>query len=103
MSVAVLNDENFKEFISKDELVLVDFWAPWCGPCKMIGPIIEKLSNEGFITAGKVNVDDVDLVPSAFNIESIPTLMLFKGGKLISKAVGFQPENAIKNWILNNK
>ena len=103
MSVVALNDENFKGFIQSEELVLVYFWAPWCGPCKMVGPIVEKLSNEGFINVGKVNVDDVELIPSAFNIDSIPTLMLFKGGKLIAKAVGFQPENAIRNWILKNK
>ena len=102
MEVITLTNENFKDFINQDKPVLVDFWATWCGPCRMLGPILEKLSNEDFIQVGKVNVDDEELIASTFNIQSIPTVMLFKAGKLFDTAVGFQPEQAIKNWISKN-
>ena len=102
MEVITLTNENFKDFINQDKPVLVDFWATWCGPCRMLGPILEKLSNEDFIQVGKVNVDDEELIASTFNIVSIPTVMLFKSGKLLDTAVGFQQEQAIKNWISKN-
>ena len=103
MKVKTLTNDNFKEFIGSNEAVVVDFWAPWCGPCRMIGPVLEKLCNEGVIQVGKVNVDDEELIASAFSIESIPTIMIFKAGKLVNKAVGYQPEQALRNWINNNK
>ena len=103
MEVKQLTNNNFKEFTSQDELVLVDFWAVWCGPCRMLAPALENLAASNFIQVGKVNVDDEELISSAFGIESIPTIMLFKNGKLVAKAVGYQPEQALKNWINQNK
>ena len=103
MEVKNLSVDNFKDFINQKDSVLVDLWAPWCGPCKMLGPILEKLCSEDFIQVGKVNVDDDPDIAAAFGVESIPTIILFKEGKLVAKAVGYQPEVAIKNWINKNK
>lgn len=103
MEVKNLSVETFKDFINQNDMVLVDLWAPWCGPCRMVGPILEKLCSEDFIQVGKVNVDDDPDIAQAFGVESIPTIMLFKNGKILAKAVGYQPEQAIKNWINNNK
>ena len=103
MEVKQLTTNNFKDFIVQNETVLVDFWATWCGPCRMLGPVLEGLAAKDFIQVGKVNVDDEGEIAEAFGIESIPTIMLFKSGKLVAKAVGYQPEQAIKNWINQNK
>ena len=103
MEVKNLSVETFKGFINQNDTVLVDLWAPWCGPCRMLGPILEKLCSEDFIQVGKVNVDDDSDIAAAFGVESIPTIILFKQGKLVAKAVGYQPEQAIKNWINKNK
>ena len=103
MEVKQLTTNNFKDFIGQNETVLVDFWATWCGPCRMLGPVLEGLAAKEFIQVGKVNVDDEGEIAEAFDIESIPTIMLFKSGKLVAKAVGYQPEQAIKNWINQNK
>ncbi len=83
-------DDNFKtEALDTDKLVLVDFWAPWCGPCKAIGPVIEELSNEySDVVVGKVNVDDHPQVSSQFKVRSIPTVLLLKGGEVMEKFVG---------------
>ena len=103
MEVKQLTEKDFKEFVSKNEAVLVDFWAPWCGPCKMVGPVVEKLCNEGLIAVGKVNVDDEDTLAYAYGIESIPTIMIFKEGKLLEKVIGYQPEAALRKIIEKHK
>ena len=103
MEVKNLSIENYKDFINQKDTVLVDLWAPWCGPCRMLGPILEKLCSEDFFQVVKVNVDDDPDIAAAFGVESIPTIILFKEGKLVAKAVGYQPEVAIKNWINKNK
>ena len=103
MEVKNLSVETFKDFTNQNETVLIDLWAPWCGPCRMLGPVLEKLCSEDFIQVGKVNVDDDPDIAAAFGVESIPTVLLFKQGKLVAKAVGYQPEQALKNWINNNK
>ena len=81
--------------------VVVDFWAEWCGPCKMIGPILEELAGEmaGTVTIAKMNVDDNPMVPSKYGIRGIPTLMLFKGGELKATKVGALPKAALQAWI----
>ena len=103
MEVKQLTANNFKEFVGQNEAVLVDFWAPLCGPCKMVGPVVEKLCNEGLIAVGKVNVDDEDTLAYSYNIESIPTIMIFKNGNLVERIVGYQPEAALRKIIEKHK
>ena len=82
MRLEHLNEENFEEFINSEEKVIVDLWATWCGPCRMLAPELEKLVNNGVISVGKVDVDENEAIAEKFNVQSIPTLLLFKGGKL---------------------
>jgi len=92
-NVIQFNADNFDtEVIKSDVPVLVDFWAPWCGPCKMIGPIIEELAGDydGKAKVGKVNVDDNQQLAGQFGIRGIPTVMLFKGGQMVESFVGLQ-------------
>ena len=88
--VMELTKENFNEIVKSDKPVLVDFWASWCGPCRMVSPIIDKLAEEyaGKIQVGKVNVDDQGALAAEFAIVSIPTVILFKDGKEVKKLVG---------------
>ena len=98
-------DANFQsEVLSSDKPVLVDFWAPWCGPCKMVGPIIEKLSTElaATVKIGKVNVDDNPAVAQEYGVMSIPTMVLFKGGKVVGTTMGFQPEPRLRQFIADH-
>lgn len=85
-----ITDSNFDEVINSEKPVLVDFWAEWCGPCKMIGPIVEELAGEyeGKAVIGKVNVDNNPSASAKFGIRSIPTLLVFKGGEIVDKQVG---------------
>ena len=89
-----ITDANFEEVLSGDKPVLVDFWAEWCGPCKMIGPLVEELAGEynGKAVVGKVNVDNNPNVSAKFGIRSIPTLLVFKGGEIVDKQVGAVPK-----------
>lgn len=92
-----ITDSNFQEVISSDKPVLVDFWAEWCGPCKMIGPVVEEIAgdyNEKAIV-GKMDVDANSTIPAQFGIRSIPTLMIFKGGELVDKIVGAVPKHVL--------
>lgn len=93
-----INDSNFEELVTNsDKPVLLDFWAPWCGPCRMIGPIVEELSTEyeGKWIIAKCNVDEASEVPMKFGIRNIPTLLFFKGGELKDKLVGSTTKSAI--------
>ncbi len=102
MSTVKVTDANFKsEVMGAGGPVVVDFWAEWCGPCKMIGPALEEIAKEmqGKVTIGKLNVDENPGVASTYGIRSIPTLMLFKDGKMASSKVGAAPKSELKKWI----
>jgi len=95
-------DANFESEVLKSETpVLVDFWAPWCGPCKMVAPIVAEISTEydGKLKVGKLNTDDNQGVAAQFGIMSIPTLMIFKGGKEVARIIGAQPKQALTGKI----
>ncbi len=98
MRLEHLNEENFEEFINSEEKVVVDLWATWCGPCRMLAPELEKLVNNGVISVGKVDVDENEAIAEKFNVQSIPTLLLFKGGKLVDTMVGFVPYEKLKEF-----
>ena len=97
-----ITKENFEEVFLKNQLpVLVDFWATWCGPCKMIGPLLEELSEEmtGKVVIGKVNVDKQPELAMQFQVMSIPTLLLFKNGEIVNKKVGFMPKEKLVEML----
>ena len=104
----VLTDSNFASEVTKYPIMLVDFWAPWCGPCRMVSPIVEQLSREysGRVAFGKVNVDENQRIATSFGIQSIPTLMIFKGSKSVDVMVGAMPkaqiEMKLKQQLLSN-
>jgi thioredoxin 1 len=102
MATSKVTDSSFEAEVLKSETpVVVDFWAEWCGPCRMIGPALEELSNElgGKVKIVKVNVDENPGIAAQYGIRSIPTLMVFKGGKLASQKVGAAPKGELSRWI----
>ena len=95
-----VTDSSFDEFVASHPKVVVDCWAAWCGPCRMLSPIIEELASERTdITFGKLNVDQNRMVPSKYGIMSIPTLLYFKDGKLVDKTLGALPKRALEERI----
>ncbi|NNE88936.1 MAG: thioredoxin [Silicimonas sp.] len=100
-TVAVTDDTFDAEVRQSDVPVVVDFWAEWCGPCKMIGPALEELSDEygGNVKIVKVNVDENPNAPAQMGVRGIPALFLFKGGEVVSNKTGAAPKAALKDWI----
>jgi len=96
-----ITDTNFDEIIKSEQPVLMDFWAEWCGPCKMIGPIVEELAAdyEGKATITKLDVDSNPDIASKFGIRSIPTLLIFKGGKEVDKVIGAVPKSVLADKL----
>ncbi|TLS53763.1 thioredoxin [Paenibacillus antri] len=100
MAIVNVSDDSFKTEVEGTGTVLVDFWAPWCGPCKMIAPVLEELDKElGSLKIAKVNVDDNPESAGRFGVMSIPTLIVFKNGEPVDKVVGFQSKDALKNVV----
>ncbi len=102
MAEVTFTDSNFQAEVIKSEVpVVVDFWAPWCGPCRLVSPTIEQLAEEynGKVKVGKLNVDDNPQVAGTFGIMSIPTVMVFKGGQPVKAQVGAQSKDAYKKMI----
>ena len=106
MAVIKITSKNFEEEVSKSELpVLLDFWASWCGPCRMVSPIVDEVANEleGKAKVGKINVDEEQELAQAFSIMSIPTLVVINNGKLVNQSVGVRSKQEIIAMIENHK
>ena len=97
MSEVIIKKANFEEEVIKSDVpVLVDFWAAWCGPCKMLAPVIEEIAEEGKVKVGKINVDEEAELAIKFNVMSIPTVILFENGKAVKTAVGYMSKEQLK-------
>jgi thioredoxin 1 len=97
-----LNEGTFESLVLKaDKPALVDFWASWCGPCRMVGPVVEAVAEkfEGRALVGKVNVDEVPALANKYGVRSIPTLIVFKGGEAVERVVGVQTEDALSGLL----
>lgn len=101
MSILTITKDNFEEVANSEMPVLIDFWAPWCGPCRMVGPTVEQVAEEatGVAKVGKVNVDEQPELAQTFNVMSIPTLVVMKNGKVAHSVVGVQSKKAILSMI----
>jgi thioredoxin 1 len=101
MATITVTDENFEEVVLKsDKPVLVDFWAQWCGPCKMIGPVLEEISGErDDVIIAKMDIDENPETPTSFGVRSIPTMLVFKGGEAVATAMGAKPKAQLTSWI----
>ena len=102
MASKSITDKNFENEVLKSKgLILVDFWAEWCGPCKMIGPSLEEISEEmeGDVQITKINIDDNPLTPQKYGVKGIPTLLLFKDGEKVAEKIGALPKAQLSDWI----
>ena len=102
MGITEFTDNNFdNEVLQSDSPVLVDFWAPWCGPCRMIAPVVEEIAGEnvGSVKVGKINIDDNPDAAQRYGVSSIPTLMVFKSGEVVERLVGVQSKNRLQESL----
>ncbi|KQZ64337.1 thioredoxin TrxA [Sphingopyxis sp. OPL5] len=102
MGTKAITDASFQaDVLDSDTPVLVDFWAEWCGPCKMIGPSLEEISDElaGKVVIAKLNIDDHPDAPGKYGVRGIPTMILFKNGEIADTKVGAAPKSALKGWL----
>lgn len=101
MTKAVTDDTFKQDVLEAPGPVLVDFWAEWCGPCRMVAPILDDIAKEysGKLTIAKVNIDENPMTPNEYNVRGIPTMLLFQGGKLLDQKVGAMPKGQLKDWI----
>lgn len=101
MAVVKITKDNFEnEVVKSDKPVFLDFWATWCGPCQMVGPVVEEISNElSTIKVGKVNVDEEPELAAQFKVMSIPMMVMMKNGEVVKKTIGAQPKNEILEFI----
>jgi len=100
-NVVEITDQNFQEVTGQSGLTMVDFWAVWCGPCRMVAPIVEQLAEDyaGQVTVGKLDVDNNQRSASQFNVRSIPTILFFKDGKVVDQVIGAVPRPALESKI----
>lgn len=105
MAVKVITKDNFEiEVMHSEKPVLLDFWAAWCGPCKMLSPLVDKYSEkDSSVKVGKVNVDEENELAAAFGISSIPALFVVKHGKVVASTVGYMPEEELKAFVASAK
>lgn len=104
MSEIIITSENFEtEVLQSEKPVLLDFWAPWCGPCRSLGPVISEIANEHTeIKVGKINVDEQEKLASYFGVMSIPTLVVMKNGKIVDTRLGFMPKDIVEEFLKNS-
>ena len=99
----IVTDESFDKVLDSHNLVLIDFWAPWCGPCKKVSPILDEISNERGLWVGKINIDENPIKPVEYSVTSIPYMVLFKSGRPVKTIIGAKPKHLIleelSEWI----